>query len=372
MRLKIFLKEVYPWALLLVVPFLFHCWAQYEPIRVAKILGVGVFAGISIFTYGRDILPLPYISLLSYFFINAVITGLGAVQTWGIYCIGTALLAVIPWYKAPEAFYRKTLMVITVSGFIMSGYAIMQMLDMDPIFIRMIRGEIIPVGFLGQQTVLGPFLVACSMAALTLNQRLLAIFIALPIFFCDSSFTFLALGVGLTIMFWHRLVNYWEMLAFAVPSAAALAVYVHPSLLTANGRFQLWGEVFNAMWTSQPFQILFGYGGASFFSMFHIVQSKSLYDLAGYFVEAHNDLIQQLFETGIVGVVLTLWCMIDLTLRSYRIRFNRTAIGFIAITFSMIANSMGNFILRLEPFGIMLLIGILCITTMKDVEYGCR
>lgn len=368
---KISLKEVYQWALLMVVPFLFTSWVQYEPIRAAKIIGVGVFASVSVFAFARDVLPLPYIALVSYFLLNAVITGLGQVQIWGIYCIATALLVALPWYRASEHFYRNTLRILATAGFVMSIYAIAQMLNYDPVFIRAVKGEVIPVGFLGQQTILGPFLVCCALAALSIGQRLVAILIAVPIIFCDSSFTFLALGVGLTILLWEKLLAYWEMVAIGAATAASGALYLHPSLLTVNGRFQLWAEIFNAMSTSHTFQLLFGYGGASFFSLFHKVQSKSLFDLAGYFLEAHNDLIQQLFETGVVGVAILLICLGDLSIRAFKQRGNATVLAFAAITFSMIANSMGNFILRLEPFGVMLIIGMLCILTMrKEVQYG--
>lgn len=368
-------------ALLMVVPFLFIYSNGIEPIRLAKLAGVSILGSIGIGLFVSRSINRALGACVAWAGISMALTGMGAAQENFFVSVVVTVAAcsfAVGSSSRQSVFYLKMLVIMT---YIQAGYSLLQMAGLDSLFIYFEGHEIVPVGFMGQQTILGP-LVACGVVgALSLGGRfllLLPVMIA-SIVFCNSSFTYLSLIAGLSVIYF----DFIKKNSLAVLLATAMAIIVSPllfkdqinTLLMDNGRFVMWQETISIYENKFSFwQQLTGVGGGGFAAVFHKMQSEFLTRMSGYFLEAHNDYLQVLFEFGFVGVALVFWLLVECF--KYGIAAWKSSSvdrSWFAILVCILFNSLGNFPMRIQPHGAIALLAFILIATKgKSPIYLCK
>jgi hypothetical protein len=368
-------KIIYLGALFTVTPFLFNVFTDgQEPIRFSKELFI-CLAGLiplSVLIWKKTRLSLACAFL--YVGANMCLTGFGPAQHYNFIGIALSLSALIPLIGIEYLDLKKLTEWIGVSGFLMSCWALMQYLfGYDPFFKYINDFEThLPVGFMGQQTVLGPYLAMTFACAVFTRQHILASFIMFGIYATNSSFSYLCLCVVFYFMCFH-VFSKWKILAVNAVGAIASVFVVYKVLDGSNnielflphGRLLAWKEIFGVIDKFSLNQHLFGTGVGTFKFIFTRMESEWLIRNIGLYLQAHNEFIQAYFELGLAGLLIFFWIIVDATLIVIK---NRSAMTdcWAAIFFIVLANSLGSFPLHLQPHGLFFLASFLIIATHKE------
>ncbi len=251
-------------------------------------------------------------------------------------------------YKEQDLY--AVLMAITVLQF---GIGSLQMLGLDPLFTRgTVKGlsERLPAGFLGQHTFYGLFMAWLGWIWIVNRKYLLAFVSVLAMLAAKSAFALASFFFALLWFVWCR---GWKksssLLALAgFLGGAFLFLYGddHPGFFSHNGRLHIWVYSINAI-AEQPW---LGYGVGEFsreFPAYHQVLGDMRWE------EAHNELIEYVFNVGILGLLAVIPFLGSVLVRAWRLPMSKEkeiAVGTLLI---LGVNSMGNFPLQLAPFALL-------------------
>lgn len=118
--------------------------------------------------------------------------------------------------------------------------------------------------------------------------------ILLGIFATQSSIPIIGSNIVLTILFARNITDYVGSLVLP-----ACAIMLFSNFANTTGRFVLWKESLKWFW--QNGDIYLGMGNGTFFMWGPHIQQVTKINVGNWFVWAHNDFVQTLFEQGIVG-----------------------------------------------------------------------
>ncbi len=200
----------------------------------------------------------------------------------------------------------------------------------------------IPVGTLGNPTIVGPLLAIGTYWALCKRGYyllLLPVF-AVALYRCGSAMSLVATAAGVAYFLFRRWP--WKTLAAAAISAASIGIYIHMSgseFFNFNGRFFIWPYGWNFFLEN----IYFGKGPGSW---------SGFYDLRGIpfpqkWDKLHNDILQGLGEYGLTGMSPLLAGLILFARRHLEVP--EKAAGYLVI---ILANAPGNFPLHIVTYGV--------------------
>ncbi len=228
-------------------------------------------------------------------------------------------------------------------------FGVLQMAGFDPLFQqRHVVGlePDLPAGFTGHHTFFGLLMALC--AWYWLQQRLWVAFGISVVFvlLTKSAFSLLALAAGLMWFAWCR--GWRRSVAFASLILAWLGFYLFVvsepgSFFFHNGRLPVWVYTVNAI-REAPW---LGYGVAEFsreFPAYHQVLIDKRWE------EAHNELLEYVFNTGLVGLIAMLPFLIAVLKRLWMLPKSREKELFAGILLMIGVNAMGSFPLQIAPF----------------------
>jgi O-antigen ligase len=251
--------------------------------------------------------------------------------------------------SAPRLSTWKLRAILLALTLLQAVFGLLQMAGLDPLFSRaFVPGlpELLPGGFTGHHTFFGllmawlafywlteknwaPFLLCVAMVGLTCSVFSLAsLLVGLLFFAYERGFrkSTSLLAVGLFVAGFLFLVN----------------VEYPPGFFHHNGRLDIWVLSISAI-LQRP---LLGYGIGAFSREFPYQQG-----IPGMrWEEAHNEAIEYLFNTGLVGVLFLLPFLFSVGRAFYLLpssKHKELALGTLMI---IGANAIGNFPLQLAPF----------------------
>lgn len=289
---------------------------------------------------------------------------------WFNYAGTSAVVASCLFIGSQKDSVERFLNYLIVGGFICATYGYFQIAGKDP-FITLYefadKGK--PMAFFGQYTLYGPFAVACFAAAL-FKRSWLSPYLAGPIFWIDSSFTYFSFAVVVAVFICHTY-SWKPVFLLAIIALAGGYHFRKSEFMNDKGRLLLWGQ---AMELHNRYPWL-GYGYGSWKQVYPPFQNDQLMRMngvdpakynektkafsdkakmimhigGGVFYTTHNDPIQVVFEFGRVGMILILFFVASLVriLMLYKTT-NQTA-ALAAILLSVLANSLGSFPFHLVP-----------------------
>jgi hypothetical protein len=115
-------------------------------------------------------------------------------------------------------------------------------------------------------------------------------------------------------------------------------------------RFQFWPMYFN--WWKENASLLFGTGTGTFRHIGPVIQTLKQKDVGEWWLWAHNDWLQILFEVGILGALASLSLFITCIVRAYRAYMFELVAALVA----MLVVMAGNYPLRLAEFATLVML----------------
>lgn len=350
----------------MVLPFLFEP-GLHDEIRVPKVKAIIFFGGCLgayfIFRYIRRSLGVGFFGCV----FSAVFSGLGPQYQLNVLAVVSSSICLS--YLVTEINNKEISRILgfmTLAGVASAIMGYLQIAGHDPIFFYLPGTNArLPVGFLGQQTLYGPFMVTCLLAALFRRNYYAAIFMLFPIYATEGSFAYAALGVGITVWTFSEVNKFVGSALVAIGFFAVSYLYFfhpHTELLNSSGRFEAWSFILTEA-VKMPW---FGHGLGTFQAYIFKIQPKSFYDLHGMYLQAHNDFIELFFDCGIFGLLIALGLLVDFSIQAWRHRENRFIMAGVAIFCSLLVDSLGNFPFRLSPQGLIALFALVWVVTYKE------
>lgn len=398
-------RSVIAGGIVFLSPFLFFPGFQDE-IRTPKLL----FFVVAISLYGAYLAAKnlrPSLGLaFAFCSVSAVVSGFSQnYQLPALFFTGVALFSSVLVRRLNEFEIDRILAALMWAGLGNAALAYMQKCGYDPIFIyRKGLDPTIPIGFLGQQTILGAFMVSAFAASLfrkTGPKYWASILIGVPILLTESSFV---LASFLTVLLvWVYAVSgarnfLWATGVVLWIGAGALAMNqdLRAKFLEDNGRFEMWRNIAKAS-MKRP---LLGHGFGTFmfetkksemkarlvydevrkiksdpayaetgWKIVHAntdaVQSPHSIRMHGLYLQAHNDFLERFYECGIVGLFLIGYLLYDFAKMLFRYRDRRVVLGMGAILLGTLVNALGSFPFRLAPMGFLALWAFVIVTTFR-------
>lgn len=262
-----------------------------------------------------------------------------------------ATFGVLSAAHAPMRPEKKSLVVVLAALTLLHAlFGALQMLGLDPLFSPAIVQGLeprLPAGFTGHHTLFG--LLMALLAWFWLNERRV-----LPFLLCagfvvasKSAFSLASLGSG---MLWFAYCRGWRKSSLAAGLLAGITAFFFflssdapGDFFFHNGRLPVWVYAFNAI-SEQPW---LGYGIGEFsreFPAYHQVLQDKRWE------EAHNELIEYVFNVGLIGVLAVLPFVVNVATRLWRMPMT-PAKELAGGTLLMIGvNAMGSFPLQIAPF----------------------
>jgi len=337
----------------IVITFYFHGGVQ--GIRAGKMLALVIVASMLwAWTLARKV-SWSAGALMAVAALSAVSAGFGPTHAPVLVFVtcGTFLM----WWCAEVgiAKSRPVLWAFVGSAVLQALYGFAQTQGIDPIFVRTtFQDQWLPVGTLGQQTLYGPFLAAACGAAIFLEPVLLVVLLPAALLTL-SSMTFLSLCAVAGVYVVHRAglkIAAGCLALLIVLGAGAFFLFPSSFAFDDQGRFQIWRSALK-LWSDRPF---FGYGLGSYPVLAPLDQSVKLATEHGYFIQAHNDYVQVLFETGLLGFLVVLGAFFEVGRGIKRTFGTKEGKAWTAVFAAIAANALGNFTFHVAPLA---LIGIL-------------
>lgn len=211
------------------------------------------------------------------------------------------------------------LKVMVWTGTIMAIYAIFQRLGFDQYWVTRYDNEISKVGgTLGNRVILAPFLAMIVPLALYLKKYIQAILLIGVIFLCNSQIAYGALIVSLMFLLatkGKKLRITMISLFVALSLILSVGYFKSPqikSFINDSYRFPIWNTIIQDIKTprevvkdkKQQFALT-GFGLGSFRYIFH-TEHKNTTTPGMLLAEAHNDYLELLYNTGLIGLGLFL------------------------------------------------------------------
>jgi hypothetical protein len=159
----------------------------------------------------------------------------------------------------------------------------------------------------------------------------------------SSGISYIALLFGAATFLWLVDPGLWVAIVVMIITGLGLGEYVKPEFNTHLSRYDAWG-VFWRFWRAN-FNPFFGSGLGTFRLWGPAAQmAEHFREDKGWWLWAHNDWFQTMFELGAVGLSLATWCLVSALKRCRQ----RPALFSSLVAFAVVA--MGNYPLRLAPF----------------------
>lgn len=260
-----------------------------------------------------------------------------------------------------------------IAGSVLSAlYGFMQTKGIDPILLCYSGMDCTkPTALIGQQTLLGPFLV-CGFIASAFKKRMICLsFILFIIFKTESTATYLSLAIGiLGIGYYFLNLKYFlSILLITTIVCGYIAVNrtFRYTLMNDQGRFKLWERTITLA-KDRPF---FGHGIGAFKKQYYKDhQTKEEKERHGYFLEAHNEYVQNFYDLGYTGLLLSLICLFEFAFFSLIHRNVKEVFALSIILQSLLVNSIANFPLRVLPTALIALWCYVILVTYKEGIHG--
>lgn len=361
-------------SVLLTLPLIFSYTGEWDDIRTPKIVAMFLFAAF----VGANLVCI-HISLslgvaLFGAALSAAYSGFSPLYQFNF--LGCVVAAITVSYLAVNLNKQKiktVLLFMIAAAIINAAMAYAQMAGFELVF-HYIRPENakFPVGFMGQQTLLGPFLSASIIASLFLEQYVIAIFLLFPCVATNSSFTFAGLGVGVTFWVFCR---GWRKTAILVALCGAAFVarlffrHADYELVNDNGRFENWGYIFwEAMkrpWIGHGFGTYEAYAEGKASGYENGIFPHVNLERFGIYRQAHNDYLELFFNMGLSGLTLAAWMLIDFVRAVIRNVNNMYVMAAAGILIVFLIDALGNFPFRLVPHGLVALVAWVIVCTYR-------
>ena len=365
-------------AAMIVLPFIILS-GVIDGIRIPKAMAMVIMAIIVGSVYlCRTIRPSLGVSYLV-LGLGAVFSGFGIIQQYSLWFVTAAIVSSYLVKYFTEGDLYKFLKFLSVSGLLCSLHGYAQMCGISPFLTYLSHTDpTIPIGFMGQQTLYGPFVAACFVASLFCRWYWVSAFILFPILATKSSFTYLSLGAGTSIWFWytHRKIFYRSTLLIPLLMVAFFFYPHSKQLLHDHGRLDEWANIYSVA-VKHPIK---GTGIGTFQAIYPRFQKKDGTYIRGYqtykslkmhgrFVQAHNEYLQIFFEQGIIGLLCVMWMLYDLFKSVRRYKYIPGIVACFAICVVFLINALGNFPFHVVPQG---LLGLWCwviVCGFKDSDW---
>lgn len=282
--------------------------------------------------------------------------------------LGLASLAVNPCRKDLDTYLNLILWSCLLTGV----YAWLQVFGMDFIFhYQKHEDDHFPLGFIGQQTLLGQFISLGVTIALFRRNWWAVIYLTPLVFLTESTFSICSLGIGFGVWFlyffkWKRTVIMYALMGFSG------FAYLHESgrlfdFMNNQGRVEAWTHILKVA-NKRP---VGGFGIGHFTYLYPKQQPKKHRKDHGIYKEAHNEYLQVYYESGSIGIVLLILCLV-VFFRNYFRYFFRPEIACAGGLFLIMCfNALGSFPFHLLPMGLIALISwVIVITYKEEVPHG--
>lgn len=296
--------------------------------------------------------------LVTMFSISCIYSGFGSGQMYSLAYFSAAIFCSIAFIKAEEHVRVIVLKAVVWSAVVSGFYASVQFFGKDPIFVYAPGIDAHnAIAFFGQKTKYGAFMAIAFGISLFLNYRIIPFLLFAFSLMATSSMTFGALLVVILIRARHM--DYGPLmvkLALGIMiSFFLLAVLINPrfDMFFAHGRIEIWKATIDA-WLNGGQFFYTGFGPGSFGVLFPEMFQPQVTRQHGIFIQAHNDLIQGLFEFGLIGLI----CFIPFAVNVFKYykkfwwgnRKRQKSVKACEAAFvAILANSLGNFPFQLAP-----------------------
>lgn len=272
-------------------------------------------------------------------------------------------------------------------GLINAAYAYVQITGNDFIFLYRSADQMrIPVGFMGQQTLLGPLLAASITVALYRRAWWWVFFMLPVVFLTKSSFTYAGLLAGGLIWLIHEIGlkrTFFVGCGLSIPGV--FFVYRFPEYLHAQGRFESWGRIISKTLSDAPI-VGHGVGTFAFYAQdlkgcvnkvdttgcYSVFQDNLSLRMNGIYMQAHSDLVQFFFDGGIIGVLLVFTILFFFVRQAFRFFHVREIACASSVASVILVNSLGNFPMRLVPQSTLAVLCLVWVSSFRRGEYGNR
>lgn len=197
-----------------------------------------------------------------------------------------------------------------------------------------------PAAFMGQETILGAFLIPCLAAALFGRRWLPTVLIGICLLATHSSFSLA--GGGLVALMWVLVALgplRAAVAAFLGLMAAGVAYRLHPGAdwFDPNGRLRFWAWAWHR-WLERP---IFGFGPGSW------LPNAPCWELC--LTHAHNEFLEFLTEYGLFGAAL-----LAPSLARFARGLRRPTWAH-AASAGLLVDAFGNFPFHIAPIGVIFL-----------------
>jgi hypothetical protein len=247
-----------------------------------------------------------------YMAVRAWWTPMGAQPFIVTQAITFGALAIVLLRQIPTRWHPRVHAALVVVGLLQIGVAVLQWAGVDPFFTDApyVKDRQLP-GTIGHGNWLGVYLAMVALLGPALALPLFGLGLALA----QSRLGMIALALGVAFKYLYRPLSTRTRrldigdAALALSSAFACAVFViglEKTTTTWSTRLEIW-RLGVTLWSDRP---LFGWGPGAW--AVYVPSAQEAFKVGvcpgGCFVQAHNDLLQLLFEGGAVAVViLGLW-----------------------------------------------------------------
>jgi len=377
-------------AAVLLLPFVFWLSGEQfrEPKAAALIAMAALFVSITLVEKIHLILGFSFFTFVVSALFYAPVTHYGDIAV--IFAAAISCLWAIK--ETPKTFFK----ILEFVGILCAIHGFIQISGFDVLTGYKEWADIRPLSMFGQHTLYGPFAVACFSVSLFYRNWFRAIILIIPVILIQSSFTFLSLGVVLTIWAYANLNTKWFwgiVISVSLILAGSIPLWKNSDILNDKGRFSLWGFSLSLA-NNRP---IFGYGFGSYKTIFPLFQNKSLREKNGIqdslisdraksfiseterlgkqegtFYSAHNEYLQVYFEMGAVGVLCVLSFIFSFISAFRRVLKTTEAWICFSIFFLFAANSIGNFPMHLVPQSLLPLWAYCFIIKMKGASHGAK
>ncbi|MGE3260795.1 MAG: O-antigen ligase family protein [Bacteriovoracia bacterium] len=231
-----------------------------------------------------------------------------------------------------------------------AAFAFLQVAQLDPVFGLKDPAYIgSPSGFLGHHTIFGAWM--AMMAAWHLGRREWKLFFVAAVCVCISSSAFSFASLCAVLAVWAFVKTSWRrslFLAYALGAAAllfAVSTASPESFFFENGRFFIWGQTLSAI-SERP---VLGYGLLSFSSLFSRYHQGFA---GGRFLQAHNELLQWVYETGFFGLAILSPLLARVFTGIQRSWKDPARLSALLAFTALSVNAFGNFTLHIAPLAL--------------------
>lgn len=345
------LRSILIGAAFIVLPLFYSSWLDGgDPVRYGKLMGLALLGAVALAAYvSRE--GGKFLGAASLFAsLNTIILGNGYLLQETNLIFQLSLILSLYCSKMQV---NDILKILIIGGAIPCLMSLLQIADLDPIF-HYIPGTLstLPCAFFGQQTLNGPWMALCVVAAVWLGWFPIAALYTIVVLATRSSFSYACLGAGLTVVLYH----YMNRRKFLMLFGALLITFLMlgmalegRSFFENNGRFTIWKVAYSYVVHSGWRRILLGFGFGSFSAIFPQIEPEIIMRVHGAFEQAHNEYLQLFFEGGIAGLGVFVVILVAFLKRCFAM--GKEGLIVLSLWSTMAVNALGNFPAHVVPHG---------------------